>query len=70
RCIASSHAALGISLEFWLKAKNSIPTTRRERLLKIYHSMPVRLAVALPLWALDQLGLCTIITVFARKQSK
>ena len=69
RCIATSHAALGLTLEFWLRARDSAISSWGEQFLSIYRSMPTRLALALPLRILDQLRLCSIITVFAQKRS-
>jgi SAM-dependent methyltransferase len=67
RCLAGSHSAFELSLEFWLKARGTAKRAARS-LLAVYRSLPVRLAASLPFWLVDQANRCTVITVFAQKK--
>ncbi len=69
RCIATSHAALGLSLDFFMKAHTAIDSERRKILLRFYNSPLMRLVLAPPLWILDRLNLSSILTVFAQKNT-
>lgn len=66
QCIAGSHAALELSLRFWLKAHGHY-SRASQALLRAYLSLPARLATVLPLWVLDRLKLCSLITLFSQK---
>ncbi len=67
QCIAGSHAAFALSLEFWLKSINKF-TPFTKSLLKVFLSMPVRLILFLPFLVIDRMRLGSIITVFAQKK--
>jgi SAM-dependent methyltransferase len=67
RCISTSYAALGHSLDFWSqKWANKCPSLIKA-LLRIYRTLPVRAALILPLRFLDQINFSSIITIFAQK---
>lgn len=69
RCIAGSHAAFGLSLDFWLK-KHTRRDSLRRGLLNLYRSLPVRVGLAPPFWLLARMRMCTLVTFFARKVSR
>lgn len=69
QCIAGSHAAAGLSLDFWSQKWLPRDSALRQRLVKLYLSLPVRLGLSLPFWILDRFRACSLITVFARKVS-
>lgn len=66
-CISSSHAVLGLSLNFWSQGwENNHPALRR-LLLQVYNSLFGRLLLLLPLWISDQFNRSTIIAFFVQK---
>jgi 2-polyprenyl-3-methyl-5-hydroxy-6-metoxy-1,4-benzoquinol methylase len=67
RCISTSYATLGHSLDFWSYAWQEEHPLARKLLMKAYHSIFGRMLMLAPLWVLDRLNLSTIITVFAQK---
>jgi 2-polyprenyl-3-methyl-5-hydroxy-6-metoxy-1,4-benzoquinol methylase len=67
RCLATAHAALGLSLDFLLKTWLGSDSSIRHLLLRLYRSMPIRLITAIPFRILDELKSSSLITVFAQK---
>ena len=67
RCIATSHSAFMMSLQFYLEDRYSPSSRGVQRLLKWGRSMPARLALAPLFWGISQARLSSVITVFARK---
>lgn len=67
RCLSTSYALLGHSLDFWSQSWESRYPALRSLLLRIYHTLAVRIALLLPLWVLDKMRQTTLLTVFARK---
>jgi SAM-dependent methyltransferase len=69
RCFSGSYSTLDYSLQFWSRSWSDRFPRLARALLAIYRTLPVRLALAPPLWVLDQLRLTTLITVFCQKTS-
>ena len=67
RCLSTSYALLGHSLDFWSQSWEDRFPRLRSLLLRVYHSLPVRLALMVPLWLLDKSRQTTLLTIFARK---
>lgn len=67
RCLSTSYALLGHSLDFWSQSWEDRFPWLRSAMLRIYHSLPVRVALLVPLWFLDRNRQTTLLTVFARK---
>lgn len=67
-CIAGSHAALELSLLFLMKG-TKIDNPLADLALRVYKSFPARVLLSPPFWILDQLNLCSLITIFAQKKS-
>lgn len=68
RSIAASYYAWVLSLQFYLEDRVPPPARWPQWVLRGMRSLPVRLALALPFWALSQARLASMITTFARKQ--
>lgn len=67
RCIATSHSAFALSLQFYLEARLSPSSPWADRIVRSGHSRASRVALAPLFWAISQARLSSIITVFARK---
>lgn len=67
RCIATAHAAFGLTLLYTLKANNSANTLLGRSILYMFNSWPVRLMLAPIFKILDILKLSSLIVVFAVK---
>lgn len=67
RCIATAHAAFGLTLLYTLKAQGQAETLLGKLVLKTYQSWPVRLALAPFFKILDIFKLSSLIAVFALK---
>jgi len=68
RCLAGSHAAYSLSLEFWSQdwPKHLFPL--RPIFLKSFNSMVVRLGLGPFIWLIDWLLLSCNVTIFAQKK--
>jgi len=67
RCISTSYAAIGQSLEFWLQEwENKYPRTKYF-IKRTYHSWVTRVGLLLPLAIFDRLNLTSTITIIAQK---
>jgi len=67
RCIAGGHSSLDLSIEFLLRAKN-IDNSATRFLLRLYRSLPSRVACSPLFWLADRLRQCSLITIFAQKK--
>lgn len=70
KCISTSYATLGLSLNFWSKNWNSKISFWRTLLNVIYNSTMSKLLLLLPLKVLDMLRLSSIITIVAQKSNQ
>jgi SAM-dependent methyltransferase len=70
RCISTSYAVLGHSLDFWSQSWETRYPLLRRLLLSLYHFLPVRALLLFPLWIFDRFNQSTIITIFAQKIPK
>jgi 2-polyprenyl-3-methyl-5-hydroxy-6-metoxy-1,4-benzoquinol methylase len=68
RCIAGGHSSLALSFEFLFTAKQ-IRKGVLPFLLKLYRSLPARIAFSPLFFLADQFRQCSLITVFAQKRS-
>ena len=66
-CVATAHAALGLSILFWLKAHNLESSALGRFVLWLYHARLARLALAPPLKLMDLMRLSSLIVMFCRK---
>lgn len=66
-CVATAHAALGLSILFWLKANKMHETAFGRLLLWAYETRLARLALAPPLKVMDLLRLSSLVLVFCKK---
>jgi len=66
-CIAGSHHALGLSLNFLLKSQSVINAAWQNKLLKIYHSIPSRILLSPLFWAMGKFKNCSLLTIIAQK---
>jgi SAM-dependent methyltransferase len=69
-CLAGSHAAFGLTLDFWSKSWPTPFDSLKNTFLKIYMSIPLRLALSFPFWVSDRMKRSGLITVFARKKGQ
>jgi predicted SAM-dependent methyltransferase len=67
KCISSSHAVLGLSLDFWSQGWQDKHPKLRKLLLRSYNSIFGRLLFLIPLWISDKFNRSTIIAFFAQK---
>jgi len=68
QAIASTHSAFVLTLRFWLEARRRLPSRSRDLVLRLGHTMLVRLTCAPLFWVISQARLATVITLFARKR--
>ncbi len=68
RCIAGGHASMELSFEFLLRAKNANNTANRF-LLKLFRSLPVRIAFSPLFWLLGQFRQSSLITIIVQKKT-
>jgi SAM-dependent methyltransferase len=68
RCLASSYAGLGQSINFWSQQWEGRYPKLKRSIMHIYHSWLMRIGLLLPLTILDRLNLTSTITVFAQKR--
>jgi len=68
RCISTSYATLGVSLDFWTQTWEDKHPRARKIVLRGYHSWLTRLLMLVPLWVLERLKQTSIITYFVRKR--
>lgn len=66
-CLATAHAALGLSILYALKAKGKYESFWGNLILRIYHAKLARLALSPLLKVMDLLRLSSLIVVFATK---
>jgi SAM-dependent methyltransferase len=66
-CLASGHALLGHSLDFWSQTWEEQHPSVKRVMMAMYYSWIGRLLLALPLKILDVFRLNTTITIFAQK---
>lgn len=66
RCIAGGHSSLGISIEFLLRAKN-LQNSMTRLMLRLYRSLPARVAFSPLFFFADKFRQCSLITIFAQK---
>lgn len=69
RCIAGGHSSLELSFEFLLRAKN-IQNGATRLLLRLYRSLPARIAFSPLFFITDHFRQCSLITVFAQKKAR
>jgi len=69
RCIAGNHSALGLSIEYLLRAKNIHNRAIVRLLLNLYRSLPVRIIFSPFFWLAGQFRQSTLITIIAQKKS-
>ena len=67
RCIAGGHSSLDLSIEFLLRAKK-IDNIATRFLLRLYRSLPARIACSPLFWLTDHLRQCSLITIFVQKK--
>lgn len=67
RCIAGGHSSLELSFEFLLRAKN-LQNSATRLILRLYRSLPARVAFGPLFWLADQFRQCSLITIFAQKK--
>lgn len=67
RCISTSYAVLGHSLDFWSQSWAKRYPRLRSLLLKAYKTTIARLLLVPPLYITDRLKVSTILTIFAQK---
>jgi SAM-dependent methyltransferase len=68
RCLSTSYAMFGHSLEFWSQNFEDKMPWLRSAILTFYYSLPGRLGFAAPLWLLDRLRLGTLLTIITQKE--
>jgi SAM-dependent methyltransferase len=66
RCIAGSHAAVGLSLSFLFRG-NAVNNRYGKVMLDVYHSMPARILMGIPFWLTARLKKGALITFIVRK---
>lgn len=67
RCIATSHSAFMMSLQFYLEDHLSPSSPWAQSIPKWGRTMPARLALAPLFWGISQARLSSVMTIFARK---
>lgn len=67
KCLAGGHAAFGLTLEFWNKARGFRQSLVNRMLMQTYYSVPVQILLGIPFWILGELRLGGLITIVAQK---
>jgi SAM-dependent methyltransferase len=67
RCFISGHNTFGLSLRFWLGERLRSSPKIGETLLRIYNSLPARVALSPLWWTIGQARGLTLLTVIAKK---
>ncbi|HEY76441.1 MAG TPA: class I SAM-dependent methyltransferase [Thermoflexia bacterium] len=68
QCIATSYSAFLMSLRFYLEDRYPPPARWPRHILRLGHTMPLRLAFAPLFWMISRARLSSLITLFARKR--